>query len=169
MRVLIVTDAWEQVNGVVKTLTKVKEGLESKGHKVKVLSHGEFRTFPCPTYPEIKLSVNPWGVGKRIRKFKPDAIHIATEGPLGLFAKLWCDKRDIPYSTSYHTMFPEYLKSGFNLPLKLSYSYFRWFHKKSKGVLIPTPSCKEILDNRGLMKCVMFQIMDWSLKMGVQF
>lgn len=148
-KVLIVTDADEQVNGVVKTLNKVKEGLEDRDYNVKILSHGEFKTFPCPTYPEIKLALNPWSVGKLIKQFKPDYVHIATEGPLGLFTKLWLDKRDIPYSTSYHTMFPEYIKKGFNIPLWLTYGYFRWFHSRSNGVLVPTQSCKEILDKRG--------------------
>jgi glycosyltransferase involved in cell wall biosynthesis len=149
MKVAIVTDAWLQVNGVVKTLTKVKEGLESRGYEVSIISHDRFKTYPCPSYPEIMLAVNPWNIGRIIKQENPDFIHIATEGPLGLFAKLWCDRREIPYSTSYHTMFPEYLKSGFRIPLNLTYRYFRWFHGNSQGVLVPTESCKKILDGRG--------------------
>lgn len=148
MKVAIVTDAWGQVNGVVKTLTKVKEQLEFRGYEVAIISHELFDTIPCPSYPEIKLARNPRKIGKTLRDEKPDFIHIATEGPLGLFAKIWCDRRDIPYSTSYHTMFPEYLKSGFRFPLRISYAYFRWFHRKSHGVLVPTESCKDILESR---------------------
>lgn len=149
MKVLIITDAWNQINGVVKTLTKVKEGLECRNYRVSILSHDRFQTFPCPTYPEIKLAKNPWKIGNFIKEENADFIHIATEGPLGFYAKIFLDRNEIPYTTSYHTMFPEYIKKSLRIPLFLTYNYFRWFHSKSRGVLVPTHSVQDILTQRG--------------------
>jgi glycosyltransferase involved in cell wall biosynthesis len=146
-KILIITDAFPpQINGVVRTLTSVAKILEND-YQVSFLEPSRFKTFPCPSYPEIRLALNPFDCGSLIKKENPDYIHIATEGPIGLFSKLYLDYKGIPYTTSYHTMFPEYLNERYPIPLNLSYAYFRWFHKKSKTVLTTTNSMKEILES----------------------
>jgi len=130
---------------VVRTLTSVAQVL-SKEFEVSFLEPSKFKTIPCPSYPEIRLSINPFDCGKIIQQEKPNFIHIATEGPIGFFSKLYLDYKKIPYTTSYHTMFPEYISERYPVPLSLSYAYFRWFHKKSQCVLTTTNSMKEILD-----------------------
>src|SRR5688572_16212409 len=110
MKIMIVTDAWEpQVNGVVRTLKNTRAELESMGHEVAYLTPLEFRTVPCPTYPDIRLSLFPKRqVFNRLDRFAPDALHLATEGPLGLAARSWAMKHNHPFTTAYHTRFPEY-------------------------------------------------------------
>ena len=105
VRILIVTDAWEpQVNGVVRTLKSTRRELERLGHEVGLLTPLEFRTLPCPTYPDIRLSLRPGRkVRRRIREFAPQAIHIATEGPLGIAARAYAISQCVPYTTAYHT------------------------------------------------------------------
>ena len=119
MRVMIVTDAWEpQVNGVVRTLKSTRRELEAMGHTVDLLTPLEFRTVPCPTYPEIRLSILPSAkVRRRIDTFRPDALHIATEGPLGMSARAYAIKHKLPFTTAYHTRFPEYVQARFGVPL----------------------------------------------------
>ncbi|MBJ7439110.1 MAG: glycosyltransferase, partial [Sphingopyxis sp.] len=111
MRILIVSDAWEpQVNGVVRTLQATVAELRGAGHEVGVVSPDLFSSLPCPTYPEIRLAFAGWRkVGRHIRAFDPQAIHISTEGPLGLAARRWCLKNGFPFTTAYHTRFPEYV------------------------------------------------------------
>ena len=140
MRILIVTDAWEpQVNGVVRTLKTTARELTKMNHEVRFLTPLDFRTLPCPTYPEIRLSLFPQsGVNKQIREFDPDVLHIATEGPLGLAARRFALRNDFPFTTAYHTRFPEYVHARFRLPLSWSYAWLRHFHGKSKGVMAPT-------------------------------
>jgi glycosyltransferase involved in cell wall biosynthesis len=140
LRILIVTDAWEpQVNGVVRTLKTTARELTAMGHEVRFLTPLEFRTLPCPTYPEIRLSLFPRSrVNARIREFDPDVLHIATEGPLGLAARRFALRNDFPFTTAYHTRFPEYVHARFRLPLEWSYAWLRWFHGESKAVMAPT-------------------------------
>ena len=140
MRILIVTDAWEpQVNGVVRTLKTTARELTKLNHEVRFLTPLDFRTLPCPTYPEIRLSLFPQGgVNRLIREFDPDVLHIATEGPLGLAARRFALRNDFPFTTAYHTRFPEYVHARFRLPLSWSYAWLRHFHGPSKGVLAPT-------------------------------
>jgi glycosyltransferase involved in cell wall biosynthesis len=137
---MIVTDAWEpQVNGVVRTLKTTARELAAMGHEVRFLTPLEFRTLPCPTYPEIRLSLFPQGgVNRRIAGFDPDVLHIATEGPLGLAARRFALRNDFPFTTAYHTRFPEYVHARFRLPLSMSYAWLRWFHGAGKGVMAPT-------------------------------
>ncbi len=151
MKILIVTDAWDpQVNGVVRTLKSTRRELEKMGHHVDVLSPLEFRTIPCPTYPEIRLSILPSGkLGRRIRAAAPDALHIATEGPLGLAARAFAVRHAMPFTTAYHTRFPEYVKARFGLPLALTYRFLRWFHGRSEAVLVPTQVVKRDLEAYG--------------------
>ena len=140
MRILIVTDAWQpQVNGVVRTLKSTRRELERLGHIVELLTPLEFRTLPCPTYPDIRLSVLPGGKARqRIRAFNPQAIHIATEGPLGIAARAYALRHRLPYTTAYHTRFPEYVRARTGLPLAVTYRFLRWFHGRAEAVMVPT-------------------------------
>src|SRR3974390_1498477 len=130
MRIMIVTDAWfPQTNGVVSTLAQTAAWLGRFGHEVRVLTPRDFRTIACPTYPEVRLSVFPFRKASRdIRAFAPQALHIATEGPLGLSARRYCLDRGMRFTTSYHTQFPQYLRARFPIPLRVSYGALRRFH-----------------------------------------
>lgn len=141
MKILIVTDAWEpQVNGVVRTLKSTRRELEAMGHEVDFVTPLEFRTLPCPTYPDIRLSLMPRAkLARRIRDFDPDALHIATEGPLGMAARAYALHKDMPFTTAYHTRFPEYVKARFAVPLSWTYAFLRWFHGPSRAIMAPTP------------------------------
>ena len=151
MRILIVTDAWSpQINGVVVTLTNTIAELEKAGHVVSVISPDGFRTVPCPSYPEIRLALWPGrGVAQRIEAFTPDAIHIATEGPLGIAARRYCVDRNRPFTTAYHTQFPEYVHARTRLPVAVTYAWLRWFHRPAKAVLVGTPDIHRRLARRG--------------------
>ena len=140
MKILIVTDAWEpQVNGVVRTLKSTRRELERLGHTVDFLTPLSFRTVPCPTYPDIRLSLLPGRkVRERIDAFAPQALHIATEGPLGLAARSYALRRGLPYTTAYHTRFPEYVRARTGLPLSVTYRFLRWFHGRAEAVMVPT-------------------------------
>jgi glycosyltransferase involved in cell wall biosynthesis len=159
MRILLVTDAWApQINGVVRTLQRVKSECEVLGHAVEVISPDQFRTVPCPTYPEIRLAWRPGGrIGARLEAFRPDAVHLATEGPLGIAARRQCLRRGLPFTTSYHTRFPEYVSARFPVPLALGYATMRWFHRPSKAVMVATRSIRRDLEGRGFGN-----IADWS-------
>jgi glycosyltransferase involved in cell wall biosynthesis len=151
MKIMIVTDAWEpQVNGVVRTLKSTRVQLEATGHEVDFLTPLEFRTLPCPTYPDIRLSLLPGPkVASRIREFDPDALHISTEGPLGLAARRFALKHNRPFTTAYHTRFPEYVQARFFIPLSWTYAFLRWFHGPSKAVMVPTQVVKRDLELYG--------------------
>lgn len=159
MRILLVTDAWApQINGVVVTLTNTVRWLERWGHEVHVLSPEGFRTMPMPTYPEIPLALFPGPkVARRIREFEPDAIHIATEGPLGIAARAHCVKHRLAFSSAYHTCFPEYVKARFGVPLGITYALLRRFHAASSALLVATPAIRALLEGRGFAN-----IVDWS-------
>lgn len=151
MNILIVSDAWyPQVNGVVRTISTVRQELEKLGHTVEVIGPDRFRTVPMPSYPEIRLAL---GAGRRLRSMieamRPDCIHIATEGPLGLAARRYCLKRHIPFTTAYHTRFPEYIRDRVPVPLAISYAFVRRFHKPSSAVMVATASIEQALRARG--------------------
>ncbi|AET89625.1 glycosyl transferase [Burkholderia sp. YI23] len=158
MKIMIVTDAWEpQVNGVVRTLTQTTKELCALGHRVELLTPLEFRTIPCPTYPEIRLSLLPGRrVAARIDAFAPDALHIATEGPLGLAARAYALRHKLPFTTAYHTRFPEYVKARFGIPLAMTYRFLHWFHKDSQAVMAPTPVVKSDLEQYGFTNVVLW-------------
>ncbi len=158
MKILIVTDAWEpQVNGVVRTLKSTRRELEAMGHTVDMITPLEFRTIPCPTYPEIRLSLFPSvRVAQRIRDFAPDALHIATEGPLGTAARRYALRREMPYTTAYHTRFPEYVQARFGIPLSWTYRFLRWFHGPAQAVMAPTPVVLDDLQRYGIGHCVLW-------------
>lgn len=158
MRIMIITDAWEpQVNGVVRTLKSTRRELERMGHTVDILSPLEFKTLPCPTYPDIRLSLGAKRqTQRRIEAFNPDALHIATEGPLGLAARRWAIKHEFPYTTAYHTRFPEYVHARLRIPLSWTYRYLRWFHGKAKAVMAPTHVVKADLNHYGFTNVVLW-------------
>ncbi|MEW6133919.1 MAG: glycosyltransferase family 1 protein [Pseudomonadota bacterium] len=158
MKLMIVTDAWRpQVNGVVRTLSTTQREMEAMGHEVNILSPLEFRTVPCPTYPDIRLSLFPGKkVAQRIRDFAPHALHIATEGPLGLAARRYAVDNDIPFTTAYHTRFPEYVQARFMVPLSWTYRFLRWFHAPSRAVMAPTPKVKSDLEAHGFSNVVLW-------------
>lgn len=149
--IAIVTDAWfPQVNGVVRTLSRTKEELESRGYRVEVISPEGYRSVPCPTYPEIRLALfAARSVKKRLTHLKPDAVHIATEGPLGLAARRWCRRNHLPFTTSYHTRFPEYVRLRVPIPLTWSYAFLKWFHGPAHRMLVATQSMETELVERG--------------------
>ncbi|ATP27649.1 alpha-mannosyltransferase [Chromobacterium violaceum] len=151
MRIMIVTDAWKpQVNGVVRSLTETVRELDGFGHQINMITPLEFRTIPCPTYPDIRLSLLPYRqVAQRIAGFAPDAIHIATEGPLGLAARRFCLREGLAFTSAYHTRFPEYIHARCRLPLSASYAWMRRFHNASQAVMVPTRSIANDLEARG--------------------
>jgi glycosyltransferase involved in cell wall biosynthesis len=159
LRILLVTDAWApQVNGVVVTLANTVGWLERWGHTVHVLSPEGFRTIPMPTYPEIPLAILPGReVARRVRAFQPDAVHIATEGPIGGAARAYCLKHGLAFTTAYHTCFPEYVKPRFGVPLSWTYAWMRRFHAPSSAVLVATPAIRTLLEARGFRN-----LADWS-------
>ena len=151
MRILLATDAWEpQVNGVVRTLSRVVAELRAMGHEVEMVTPGQFATVPLPTYPEIKLALGAYeAMQDRFKAFEPEAIHIATEGPLGLAARRICIEWKLPFTTSYHTRFPEYVSARLPLPLAAGYSYMKWFHKPSGRLMVATPTMRDELVKHG--------------------
>lgn len=159
MKILLVTDAWEpQVNGVVRTLKSTRRELQLMGHEVEMLTPLEFKTIPCPTYPDIRLSLLPGQrVRQRIRDFNPDAIHIATEGPLGLAARSYATTHGLNFTTAYHTRFPEYVKARTGIPLSWTYAFLRWFHRPSKAVMAPTRVVIDDLKKYGFENVVLWE------------
>ncbi len=151
MQIVIATDAWfPQVNGVVRTLAQTTALLEHWGHRVEVLSPSRFRTIACPTYPEIRLALRAGpGVARRLQEIQPEAVHIATEGPVGLAARRWCLRRGMGFTTSYHTRFPEYVRLRAPVPLELSYTFMRWFHGPAIRTMVATSSMRQTLTRRG--------------------
>lgn len=149
-KVLIVTDAWRpQTNGVVRCLEAVGQELRGRGHIVSYLTPEGFWTFPMPTYPEIRLSlVMPMTIAEAIAREAPDHIHLATEGPLGLLARLVCLEQGLSFTTSYHTRFPEYVAARMPIPTDWSYAFLRWFHEPAAATLVPTASLQAELSAR---------------------
>lgn len=152
MRIVIVTDAWEpQVNGVVRTLRSVRTELECMGCHVALLTPDRFRSLPCPTYPEIRLALaGSDAIGRMIEAECPDALHIATEGPLGLAARRWCLRHGHAFTTAYHTQFPDYIESRSRIPARWTWRFIRWFHGASAAVLASTPTIRHELAANGI-------------------
>ncbi|WP_373489737.1 glycosyltransferase family 4 protein [Parasphingorhabdus sp.] len=151
-RIAIVTDAWlPQMNGVVRTLTTTAGMLREWGYDVTVISPDLFRSVPCPTYPEIRLALTiPGTIGLRLAALSPDAVHIATEGPLGLAARRYCAKMGVPFTTAYHTQFPDYVARRTHLPASLFWRYIRWFHRPAERIMVATASIRSELRDHGL-------------------
>ena len=158
MKVALVTDAWRpQINGVVTTLTRTVESLAAAGHTVSVLSPDEHRTVPCPTYPEIRLAILPRRrLARRLAEFAPDAIHIATEGPLGMAASGWCKAHNLAFTTSYHTQFPQYVRKRAPIPESWSYALLRRHHGRARRTLVATEHLRRELIAHGFANVVLW-------------
>ena len=144
-RLVLVTDAWKpQTNGVVNTLVRLVDHLESQGIEVLVIAPDSHRTVPLPSYPEIRVAYDPWKAIPRIRAFEPDAIHVATEGPLGFWTVGWLRRQGLRFTTSFHTRYAEYLSARVPVvPLEWGYQVVRWFHERAEHTLV---SSKTLLD-----------------------
>jgi glycosyltransferase involved in cell wall biosynthesis len=151
MRILIATDAWRpQVNGVVSTLERMTQAADEFGAKFEFLTPQGMWTAPLPTYPDIRLAITtPDRVSRSIEEAAPDHIHIATEGPIGWLARRYCLKHKRPFTTSYHTRFPEYIRARIGVPEWLTYAGLRYFHSPSATVMAPTPTIGAELTRRG--------------------
>lgn len=151
MRILIVSDAWEpQVNGVVRTLKMTCREMEARGHQTAILSPLGFSSVPCPTYPEISLAITTRReLARRIDAFGPDCLHIATEGPLGWMARGIALARQWPFTTAYHSRFPEYVSARVGVPVAWTYALLRRFHNAARATLAPTPAIVSDLRQRG--------------------
>lgn len=148
-RILIITDnTQDQINGVVTTFRSIEKQAALDGYQIDYINPDNFKNFPAPGYPEVKLSL-PFGIGRLIEDKNPDYIHIATEGPVGLMARLYCDNQGYKYNTSYHTKFPEFLKNIYGIPEWITYRYVRWFHKHSGRVLTTTDTMVKDLNRHG--------------------
>lgn len=158
MRVTLVTDAWRpQVNGVVRTLTETTRELEKLGHSVTMITPQLFATLPCPSYPEIRLSLaGSRRVGRLIDDSRCDALHIATEGPLGWAARRHAIATGMAFTTAYHTRFPEYIQPRLGVPLSWSYAVVRRFHGRAARVMATTPSMIAELEARGFGNVVLW-------------
>ncbi|MBK8190913.1 MAG: glycosyltransferase family 1 protein [Vampirovibrionales bacterium] len=154
MRILIVTDTHRtQTNGVVRTLSTLRDILQRRGHVVGWIDMEGFAALGWPTYPEIRLALWPGpALARQIEAFAPDAIHIATEGFLGMAARRYCRKRRLPFTTAFHSRLPEYLASHVGLPLWFSFAWLRWFHGASAGVMVSTPTQRRELQDRGFQR-----------------
>ncbi|AEG93720.1 glycosyltransferase family 4 protein [Ramlibacter tataouinensis] len=152
MKLALVTDAWmPQVNGVVTTLAELVRELEQAGHEVEVIHPGQFRTRPCPGYAGIDLAVRPGrALAERLAACAPDAIHLATEGPLGWAARRHCLRHGLAFTTAFHTKFPEIAHAALRIPVAWGYALMRHFHRPSSGVMVPTRSVLDMLARRGL-------------------
>ena len=150
MKIVLATDAWApQVNGVVRTYENVCRELKQLGNEISVIEPSLFRTIPCPTYPDIRLALFPGNLtAQLLEEYCPDAVHIATEGPIGLAARAHCLRNGIPFTTSFHTQFPEYIRLRVPVPLALSYAAVRRFHQPACRTLVPTDSQRQRLIDR---------------------
>jgi len=158
-RILVVTDAWApQVNGVVRSLENVVREAPRLGVEIEMITPVSFRTMPLPTYREVRIAVTrPRVIAARIEEAQPDYIHIATEGPLGICARSACLRSGRPFTTSYHTRFPEYLAARWIAPTVLTYALMRHFHNAGAGVMVATASLERELAARGFKR-----LMRWS-------
>jgi 1,2-diacylglycerol 3-alpha-glucosyltransferase/glucuronosyltransferase len=156
MRLLIATDAWlPQVNGVVRTYERLTQELRALGVEPVFLSPSDFSTIPCPTYLEIRLAIpKPGTTNATIEALAPDAIHIATEGPIGWIVRAYCLRKGFPFTTSFHTRFPEYLSTRFGIPERWTYAVQRRFHNAGAGTMVATNSLSSDLRARGFTHLV---------------
>lgn len=159
IRVLVATDAWHpQVNGVVRTYERLAQEAPKLGFEVSFLSPAQFRTLPCPTYPEIRLALaGPRAIARAIEEARPDFIHIATEGPVGFMTRRYCRKMHRPFTTSYHTRLPEYVAARWPVPRAWLYRLQRRFHNAGAGIFVATPSVEADLAAHGFKR-----LMRWS-------
>ena len=157
-RIAIITDNLrDQINGVVTTFNSIERYANEDDYDLRFIDPSLFKNLPAPFYPEVRLSL-ALNIGQKIEENYPDHIHIATEGPVGLAARVYCDRKGYVYNTSYHTKFPEFMNEIYGVPCEMTYSYLRWFHKHSGIVLTNTPSMVDTLKNKGFKG----EIKDWT-------
>ena len=151
MKVMVATDAWRpQVNGVVRTLGSLARATAKLGVEIEFLSPEGFWTFPVPTYPGLRLAVPPRKrIAERIEASRPDAIHVATEGPIGHAVRSYCVRHGRPFTTSYTTRFPEYISARSPIPAQWIYNVLRRFHTAATVTMVATPSLMTELSGRG--------------------
>jgi len=158
IHVLVATDAWHpQVNGVVQTLSEIARAAEPLGANLRFLSPDAFPTVPLPTYPEIRLALpQPGVIARRIVSEQPDAIHIATEGPIGHIVRRYCVRKGLPFTTSFHTRFPEYLSARAPIPEGWTWAWLRRFHNAGTGVMAATQALTDELTGRGFRNVLLW-------------
>jgi glycosyltransferase involved in cell wall biosynthesis len=158
MRILVATDAWHpQVNGVVRTLTMMAAAARAFGVDVSFLTPQSFRTVAMPSYPDLRLALpGPAKIAALIAQARPDSIHIATEGPIGLMVRRYCRKNGLPFTTSFHTRFAEYISARFPVPQSWIWAALRWFHGASQAVMAATPALASELRGRGFRNVVLW-------------
>jgi glycosyltransferase involved in cell wall biosynthesis len=154
VKIAIVSDAWKpQVNGVVTTLVDLQHKLGAIGHDLHIVEPSAFRRFRCPVYPEIELAWRPGRqMDRLLESMRPDAIHVATEGPLGLAARSFCRRNALRFTTAFHTRFPEFLTAATGLPQGWGYAALRRFHAASAGVMVPSQGTMAILQRYGFTR-----------------
>jgi glycosyltransferase involved in cell wall biosynthesis len=158
MRILVATDAWHpQVNGVVRTLAMTAEAAETLGAEFSFLTPESFRTFALPSYRDLRLAL-PYQakIARLIAEARPDSIHIATEGPIGLLVRRYCRNNGLPFTTSFHTRFPEYISARLPVPESWIWAALRWFHAPSQAVMAATPALATELRVRGFRNVVLW-------------
>src|SRR6266536_1697305 len=158
IRILVATDAWHpQVNGVVQTLSELARAALPLGAELSFLSPDGFPTVPLPTYPEIRLALpHPDAIARRIAAERADAVHIATEGPIGHLVRRHCLKAGLPFTTSFHTRFPEYLSARAPIPERWTWAWLRRFHNAGAGVMAATPALADELTGRGFRNVLLW-------------
>jgi glycosyltransferase involved in cell wall biosynthesis len=158
MRILVATDAWHpQVNGVVRTLTMMADAAKSAGVDVTFLTPQSFRTVALPSYADLHVALPlPSKIARMIEEAQPDYIHIATEGPIGILVRRYCKKNKVPFTTSFHTRFPEYISARFPIPETWVWAALRYFHGASDAVMAATPALADELRGRGFRNVVLW-------------
>jgi glycosyltransferase involved in cell wall biosynthesis len=158
MKILVATDAWHpQVNGVVRTLIMMAEAAKALGAEIEFLTPQSFRTFALPSYRDLRLALpGPSKIAKLIERAAPGSIHIATEGPIGFMVRRYCRKHGLPFTTGFHTRFPEYVSARSPIPEKWVWSVLRWFHRPSQAVMAATPALVAELRSRGFRNVVLW-------------
>lgn len=154
--ILIVTDTFQQTNGVSTTYKNLRRVAKTRNIPFKVLHPSLFRWIPLPFYPEIQLTIQPFRLWRTLNRMQPAQLHIATEGLMGLVARGWCKLNRKPFTTSYHTRFPEYLALMFKLPPRWAYAYLRWFHHDASATFVTTESMRETLSAQGFQHLVLW-------------
>ena len=152
MKIAISTDAWfPQVNGVVRTLAATVNQLNMRGYEVELITPQRFTTVPMPGYSSIRLALAPrFGVRRMLDAFGPDIVHISTEGPIGWSVRAWCRSRQVPFTTAFHTRFPDYVAIRTGIDARRFWPIMRRFHARSKAVLVATASLASELEGRGI-------------------
>ena len=155
-RIAVITDTWHpQINGVVTTVDRTAGLLREQGHEVEVIAPDRFRSIPCPMYPEIRVALWPFkGMTRLLDEFRPDAVNICTEGPIGFAGRRYCVKRGLRFTTSFHTQLPEYIHMRVRFPLAWSYAYVRWFHNGAVHTMVNTEKVRQNLEEHGLQRFV---------------